>query len=58
MSQIVKYAFYLILIMIVVAYYKGSSSVAGTLGNSINNLILVLQGRNYKGEFADYPTQN
>lgn len=58
MNSIIRYSFYLILILILVAYFKGTTSIASTFGASINQILLTLQGRNPKtGGFADYPNQ-
>lgn len=57
MGKLTSMAFWLILVLILVAYYKGTSSVAGTFGTQISNLVKALQGRNSNGSFANYPTQ-
>lgn len=57
MGKITSMAFWLILILILVAYYKGTSSVAGTFGSQLSSIIRTLQGRNNNGSFADYPKQ-
>lgn len=49
------YVFLLILVFLVVVYYKGSSSVAGTGGTILDRTILYLQGRNSSGNVAAYP---
>lgn len=48
--------FLLILVLILVAYFRGSTSVGGTLFTGLDRSILYLQGRNSQGNFANYPT--
>lgn len=56
MGKLASYAFYLVLILILVVYWKGTSTNANVFGNAINNILLTLQGRSAKtGEFANYP---
>jgi hypothetical protein len=55
MSKVLQYSFYLILILIVVAYFKGTTNVLGTLFSGANTVINTLQGRDSKGKFSDYP---
>jgi hypothetical protein len=57
MDKFMNYAFMLIFLLIVVAYFKGSIQVVGTLGDSINKVINTLQGRDKNGVFADYPNE-
>lgn len=45
----------LAVILIVVAYYQGSTQVAKTGFNGINQLGLTFSGRNQQGQFAPYP---
>jgi len=49
--------FLLILVLILVVYFRGSSSVGGTLFTGLDRSILYLQGRNSAGDFANYPTE-
>jgi hypothetical protein len=49
--------FLLILVLILVVYFRGSSSVGGTLFSGLDRSILYLQGRNSAGDFANYPTE-
>lgn len=59
MNSIIRYSFYLILILILVSYFKGAQSITSTLGGAINTILMTLQGRNAKtGQFADYPHQS
>ncbi|WP_157067204.1 hypothetical protein [Alicyclobacillus shizuokensis] len=55
MKQVFWYMFVLILVLILVAYYKGTTSDISTGGSALQKLILTLQGRNSKGNFASYP---
>ena len=54
MGKISSMIFWLVLVLILVAYYKGTSSVAGTFGTQISKLIETLQGRS-NGKFSNYP---
>jgi hypothetical protein len=55
MNTILKYGFYLILILIVVSYWKGSQAVGGTLFGGVQAIINSLQGKNKDGNFSNYP---
>ena len=55
MNKVLTYMFFLILALILVAYYKGTSNVLGTFGSQVRSLVLYLQGRNNSGNFANYP---
>lgn len=55
MSKIVFYIAVLIGLFLVIVYYKGSTSVIGTSGSAIGNMILFLQGRDKNGTTANYP---
>jgi hypothetical protein len=55
MSKIVTYGFYLIVLLIVVVYFTGTTSVTNSLTTGINKILLTLQGRNQDGTFQDYP---
>ncbi len=57
MGKIIFYMFVLILVYLLIVYYKGTSSVAGTIGGQLQNIVLYLQGRNSAGKVADYPQQ-
>lgn len=52
----IRYIFVLSLILIVVAYFAGSTKVLSSLGSTTNSLILTATGRNSSGDFAAYPT--
>lgn len=56
MQKGVYYIFVLILVFLVLAYYKGFSSDISSGGGVIYNIILGLQGRNKSnGAVANYP---
>jgi hypothetical protein len=55
MSKTLQYMFYLILVLILVAYYKGTKSVGGTIFGGVNTIINSLQGKNADGNFSNYP---
>ena len=55
MGKITQYAFWLSVLLIVVVYFQGSTSIAGTLTDGANRIILSLTGRKENGEFANYP---
>lgn len=42
-------------LLIVVAFYVGSTRLAATLGSTLNQLWLTGQGRTSSGAFANYP---
>jgi hypothetical protein len=54
MREITSMAFWLILIMIVVVYYKGTTATIGSFSSAIQGIIKNLQGRGTNG-FEDYP---
>jgi hypothetical protein len=59
MRGILNQIFILIALLIIVVYWKGASTMAGTLGNGFNTILMTLQGRNpQNGNFQDYPKQN
>lgn len=55
MSKAIYYIAVLIGIFLIIVYYKGSTSVIGTSGSAIGNLIMFLQGRNSSGQISNYP---
>ena len=56
-EQALRYLFILALILIVVAYFAGSTKVLSTLGAQIGSLGNIFTGRNPQtGNFAPYPT--
>lgn len=55
MGKITQYAFWLSLVLILVVYFQGSSSLLSTMTDGANRLILSLTGRKETGDFANYP---
>lgn len=55
-DKALRYIFVLSLILILVAYYAGSTNLAQTIGQQVNSLILTSTGRNSNGQFANYPS--
>jgi hypothetical protein len=55
MEKFFNYAFILMFLLIVVAYYKGVISIVDTGGGAINTIFKTLQGRDVDGNFANYP---
>jgi membrane-bound ClpP family serine protease len=53
-----RYLFILALILILVAYFAGSTALFGTIGQQIGSLGLIFTGRNTQGQFAAYPKQS
>lgn len=55
MGKSVWYIFVLILVFLLVVYYKGVTSDVSTSGGVLEKIILFLQGRNSSGTVAAYP---
>jgi hypothetical protein len=55
MSKFMNYAFMLIVLLIVVAYFTGTVKVVGSLGENMDRILKTLQGRDKDGNFSDYP---
>lgn len=56
MNKAFWYIFVLILVIILVAYYRGTSENIRAAGSATSNLVEILQGRNPStGQFAAYP---
>lgn len=55
-EQAIRYLFILALVLILVAYFAGSTQLFSTFGTQIGNLGLIFTGRNQQGQFASYPT--
>lgn len=56
MSRAIYYIAVLIGIFLVVVYYKGTTSVIGSTGSAIGNLIAFLQGRSPgQANVSNYP---
>lgn len=54
-SRVLRYMFILGVILIVVAYYVGSTGLLKTIFGGVNQLDLTATGRNAQGNFAGYP---
>ena len=54
-DRTVRYLFVLAFVLIVVAYYAGSTQVLGTLFSGTTSLDYAVTGRDAKGAFAAYP---
>lgn len=54
-AKVLFYIAFLTGLLIVVAFYVGSTNLAATLGNTLNQLWLTGQGRTSTGAFANYP---
>jgi hypothetical protein len=53
--QVVRYLFWLALILIAVAYFTGSTGLLKTIFSGVNQLGLTFTGRTQSGTFAAYP---
>lgn len=53
--QAMKYFFILSAILIIVAYFRGSTAVGAAFGNMIQTISYAVTGRNSSGNFANYP---
>lgn len=56
-EEVTRYLFILAIILIVVAYFAGSTQVLSTFGTQVGNLGNIFTGRNAQGQFANYPKQ-
>lgn len=54
-DKALQYIFILSLILVVVAYYAGTTKVLSTIGQQLGSIILVSTGRDASGKFAGYP---
>ena len=54
-SQFLKWFGLLSLVLILVAYYKGSVPVLGALAGMVQTISYAWTGRNAQGNFANYP---
>lgn len=52
----IRYIFVLSLILIIVAYYAGSTNVLKTLGSTTVSLLNTSTGRDASGKFSSYPS--
>lgn len=55
MNKIVFYTALLVGLVIVVAFYAGSTNLVAVIASALNKLLLTLQGRTSSGTFASYP---
>ena len=55
MEKTIQYLFILSLVLIVVAYYVGTTNILTTGGSVINKLGNTYTGRSSSGAFAGYP---
>ena len=57
LDKALNYIFWLSLILVIVAYYAGSTRVLDSIGKQVGNLILISTGRDItSGNFAAYPS--
>ena len=54
-DKALRYIFVLSFILILVAYWAGSTQVISSLGGNLTGLINTVTGRNAQGQFAAYP---
>lgn len=55
MNKVIFYTAILVGLVIVVAFYAGSTNLVAVVASAINKLLLTLQGRTSQGKFASYP---
>lgn len=55
MSKTIFYIAVLVGLIIVVAFYAGSTNLVVAISKALNAILLALQGRTSKGLFASYP---
>jgi hypothetical protein len=51
----IRYAFFLMALLIVVAYFAGAATETKALASGATSLINALTGRNSQGQFGAYP---
>jgi hypothetical protein len=51
-----RYIFFLLALLIIVAYFAGAATETKSLANGATQLINAFTGRNAAGQFAAYPT--
>jgi hypothetical protein len=57
MNKFVTYAFYLVALLLILAYYKGFSSNVDSAAGGVNRILRTLQGRDPDtGNFENYPS--
>ena len=52
----IRYIFILSVILILVAYYLGTTNVLNSFGTQLGNIINISTGRTTSGAFAAYPS--
>lgn len=52
----IRYIFFLMALLIIVAYYVGASTETNSLAAGATSLTYALTGRNAQGQFSAYPT--
>jgi hypothetical protein len=57
LNRTVRYLFIMGVILILVAYYAGSTGLLKTIFSGVNTLDLTATGRTSSGAFAGYPKQ-
>jgi hypothetical protein len=55
MNGTVRYLFLLAVLLIVVVYFVGASTLTATIGNTLVKIGYAFTGRNAQGQFANYP---
>ena len=55
-DKALTYIFWLSMVLILVAYYIGSTNLLAQIGSTVGSLILTSTGRDQNGKFAAYPT--
>jgi hypothetical protein len=56
MDKTVRYLFLLAVLLIVVVYFVGASTLTATIGNTLVKIGYAFTGRTANGQFASYPT--
>lgn len=54
MKQVIFWMFILIVIYLLVAYYKGTVAVGGVFSDFMQKMVLFLQGRDSQGRVSGY----
>lgn len=55
MQKIINYSFWLILLFLVLVYFKGATANISVLSSGVNSIINTLQGRDKNGQVVNYP---
>ncbi len=55
LDKALNYIFWLSMVLVIVAYYAGSTRVLDSIGKQVGSLILISTGRDSSGAFAGYP---